>query len=240
MASVAGPRPPCGVHPSGSVVRGPAVQPSGVQPVQCPVTWVRRPGMRRSGRLVSTRPTSQSSGVRPRPSGRVRLLLPQAVALGTRSMWRLTLHHRNGSRSLWAAASSSGSVDGRGGLDAGDAAEGARRSVRGRWRTRAGLGEGGGRGCPLTDQAGQADARSARGWRLREGTGAGGSARLPHLPRGCRPRAGWATTVGGGRGACRPGGRAGGASGRTGGDGCAAPARPKHAGSAPGSAPAAL
>jgi hypothetical protein len=66
-----------GVHPSGSVVRGPAVRPvqcpvrpvsspPGVQSARCPVTWARRPG---SG----VRP----SGVHPsgvRPSGRVRLV----------------------------------------------------------------------------------------------------------------------------------------------------------------------
>jgi hypothetical protein len=58
MASVAGRCPASGVHPSGVVVPDPAVQPSGVQPVRCPVTWVRRPGVRRSGRLRSTRPVS--------------------------------------------------------------------------------------------------------------------------------------------------------------------------------------
>jgi hypothetical protein len=58
MASVAGRCPACGVHPSGVVVRGPAVRLSGVQPVRCPVTWGRRPGVRRSGRLLSTRPMS--------------------------------------------------------------------------------------------------------------------------------------------------------------------------------------
>jgi hypothetical protein len=49
MAPVAGLRPACGVHPSRSVVRVRlssrlVCSPSGVQPVRCPVTWVRRAG----------------------------------------------------------------------------------------------------------------------------------------------------------------------------------------------------
>jgi len=108
MASVAGPRPACGVHPSGFVVRCPAVQPSGVQPVRCPVTWfvVRGLAVQPSGgHPSSVRPCGvhlssvQPSGVRPRPSGRARLLPPQAVALGTRWGRRGNLHHGNGSRS---------------------------------------------------------------------------------------------------------------------------------------------
>jgi hypothetical protein len=66
VASVAGPRPPCGVHPSGSVVRDPAVQPSGVR---SPGFIVRDPA---SGRTVSTRPVSSrlvsTPSVRTRPS----------------------------------------------------------------------------------------------------------------------------------------------------------------------------
>jgi hypothetical protein len=69
------------------------------------------------------------------------------------------------------------------------------------------VGYGGG-ACPLSDQAGQAGVRSARRWRRAlwaqdEAAARGG--------RTCRVAAvgGWvATTVGGGRGACRPGGRA--------------------------------
>ena len=41
-----------------------------------------------------------------------------------------------------------------------------------------------------------------------QGTGGGRTARLPHRPRGCRPRDGWVTTVSGCRSACRPRGRA--------------------------------
>jgi hypothetical protein len=66
---------------------------SGCPAVRCPVTWGRRPERPAVGRLLSTRPASsrllsipcgvQPSGVCPRPSGRVRILPPQAVALGT-------------------------------------------------------------------------------------------------------------------------------------------------------------
>ena len=136
---------PSGVRSPGVVVRGPAghpssvqlcgVHPSGVQPVWC----------------------------RPRRSGRVRLLPHRAVASGTRPVRRGTRHHRNRSRSWWAAAPSSGSVDGRAGLGAGDAAGVARWSVGSRWRPgRVGCG---GRAYPLRDQAGQAGVRSAAGWR---------------------------------------------------------------------------
>ena len=90
-ASVAGRCPASGVPHPVSSSRCPAVQPSGIQPVRCPVTWVRRPGVRRSGRLRSTRPVSgplvstrpASAGwCPPRRSGCVRLLPYRAVALG--------------------------------------------------------------------------------------------------------------------------------------------------------------
>jgi hypothetical protein len=67
---------------------GPAVRPSGVHP-----SSVRPCGVHLS--------SVQPSGVRPRPSGRVRLLPPQAVALGTRWVRRGNLHHGNESRSQW-------------------------------------------------------------------------------------------------------------------------------------------
>jgi hypothetical protein len=128
---------------------------SGCPAVRCPVTWGRRPERPAVGRLLSTRPASsrllsipcgvQPSGVRPRPSGRVRILPPQAVALGTQveeAETRATLP-----TSGWSGG--------------------------GRWRTRAaGLGGGrGGRACPLSDQAGQAGAPSAPRRRLRGGHG---------------------------------------------------------------------
>jgi sugar/nucleoside kinase (ribokinase family) len=70
------------VHPFGSVVRDPAVQPVRCPAVRCPLTWFRRPrdtAVRPSG----VHPSSvQPSAVRPRPSGRVRLVPHQAVAWG--------------------------------------------------------------------------------------------------------------------------------------------------------------
>jgi hypothetical protein len=212
MTSVAGRCPPCGVHPSGVVVRGSAVQPSGVRPsgvqpsgvqpsgvqhVQCPARPV-------SSRLVSTRP----AGCCPPPSVRTRPSPPtpgggvgdQVGAVGN-------LYHRNGSRSWWAAASWSGSIDGRAGPDAGDAAGVARWSVGGG----GGPGPGGcGRRPRVPAEGPGRPGRRAerRRWRLRCGHRSG----LPRevaAPAAWLPSwAGWATTVGGGREGCRPGGRA--------------------------------
>ena len=83
MASVGGPRPACGVHPFGVVVRGPAVWCPAVwcpavrcpavrcPAVRCPVTWGRRPGP--AVRPAAVHPSSvQPSGVHPssvQPSG---------------------------------------------------------------------------------------------------------------------------------------------------------------------------
>jgi hypothetical protein len=212
MASVAGRCPASGVHPSGVVVPDPAVQPSGVQPVRCPVTWVRRPGVRRSGRLRSTRPVSSplvstrpasSRLVSARRSRCVRLLPYRAVALGP---GRCGGHPspRERVESRWAAAPLSGSVDGPAGPDASGAADSGVGQPGRRWRTRAPVGYGGG-ACPLSDHA-----RPACGAPV-----AGGGARhrmrlrreVADLLRGCRR--GWAaTTVGGSREACRPSGRA--------------------------------
>jgi hypothetical protein len=167
---------------------------SGVQPVRCPA--VRCPPVRWSAGCCP-----------PRPSGRVRLIPPRAVAFGTRSRRRGDRHHRNGSRSLWlprrrAARSTAQEAWGRATLP------------RSRWsvgvggRTRAGLGAGGGRACPLSDQAGQAGVRSARAWRRRCGHGRRLQREVAAPAAWLPTRAGWATTVRGGRGACRPGGRA--------------------------------
>jgi hypothetical protein len=99
---------------------GSVCPPSGVQPVRCPVTWGCRPG---SGgpdgwcppvqRPALWCPAVRCPAVRcpPRRSGRVRLLPQRAVALGSRPVRRGTHHHRNRSRSRWAAAPSSGSVN---------------------------------------------------------------------------------------------------------------------------------
>jgi hypothetical protein len=214
MASVAGPRPACGVHPSSSVVPGPAVQPvrcparpvsspSGVQPVRCPVTWVRRPGSVVRGPSSGVR----RSGVHPssvQPSG-VHPARPDASVSSHVRRWRWEPGRcgrgtapRERARSLWAAAPSSGSGVGRGGLEAGDAAEIA--SVGGGvGGDLAGLCAGGG-ACPLTDQAGPAGVLSARGWRLRCGHGSKPQREVA-VPAAWLPSwAGCATTVGGGRG----------------------------------------
>jgi hypothetical protein len=103
--------PACGVHPSGFGVRDPAVQPSGV----------RSPGMvvlqrvRRSAGCCPPVccPTVRCPAVRcpavrcpavwclPRRSGRVHLLPPQAVAVGTRSRWPGDRDHQNRWRPRW-------------------------------------------------------------------------------------------------------------------------------------------
>jgi hypothetical protein len=87
MASVAGSRPPCKV--STIRFRRPG---SGCPAVWCLARPVSSPsvsghlgsssGVRRSGRLLSTRPASGRLLFRPCPSGRVRLVPRQAVALG--------------------------------------------------------------------------------------------------------------------------------------------------------------
>jgi hypothetical protein len=82
--------------------------------VRCPVTRVRRPG---SGCPTGCCPPVRCPALccppvqRPAAwcpplhrSGRVRLLPPPAVAVGTRSRRPGNRHHRNGSRSPWAAA----------------------------------------------------------------------------------------------------------------------------------------
>src|SRR5215217_3885940 len=118
-----------------------------------------------------------------------------------------------------------------------------RRSGGGGWRTRAaGLGGGrGGRACPLSDQAGQAavsgrPSRAAARWaREQAAARAGGTGRVAAvLELGARPR--WVVVA-------EPDARVGGPGGVTGGaggDGHAAPARPRPAASAPSSLPAAL
>jgi hypothetical protein len=182
------------------------------RPVSGPLGWSSRaPG----GRPSAVHPCGvQPSGVGPRPSGRVRLLPAQAVALGTqveKAGTRATLP-----KSRW--------------------------SVGGRWRTRAaGLGAGrGDHACPLSDQAGRAGGRSARRGRLRGGHGSrlqrgDGSRRAAGVLGWVRDHGGWSSPrLTPGRGG--PGGARGGA----GGDGRAAPARPKPAANAPGSLPAAL
>jgi hypothetical protein len=123
---------------------GPAVRCPAVWRPACPVSspsGVRPSGVRPSGVHPSG---GQPAAVRPRRSGRVRLIPPRAVALWTRSVRRATC--TTGTVEVPVGVTPwSGSVDGRAGPDADDAAGVAHWSVGGRWRTRAGLGEGGGR-----------------------------------------------------------------------------------------------
>jgi hypothetical protein len=108
--------PACGVHPSGFGVRDPAVRPSGVRspgvvvqrvrrsavccpPVQCPAVWCL-----------------------PRPSGRVRHLYLRRWRWGPTRGGRATVSTGKGGGPGGCRAVD-GSIDGRGGRDAGDAAE---------------------------------------------------------------------------------------------------------------------
>jgi hypothetical protein len=242
VASVAGPRP-AGVSTepvSSSGIRRSG--PSSVQPVRCPAAWVRRPGS--DGRAVRYPPSPHPSGVRPsnvqtagvrpsgvrRPSGRVRLLLCQAVAVEPRSIRPGHPAPRERVKSPWAVAPSSGWVDGRG-LDAGDAAQLARRRVG----SAADPGRVGSGPAALARRPGRPGRRAQpRGWRLRCSAGAGGGAGLPHRPRGWRPGLGgrprWVVVAAAAAGVDGPAR----ATGRAGGDGRAAPARPRLAAGAPG------
>jgi hypothetical protein len=224
--------------PIRSVVRGPAVR-----PVRCPARpvsgrLVRRPG---SGvRPPGVHPSGvQPAGVRPR-SVRTRPSGPhQAVALGTGQGGTAPLPRERGQVPVdcrvvqrlestaeqartQATAPRSRMV---GGLSVADPGPG---WVRAAAALDAGLPGRPGRGAVRPSPA------AARG------TGGGRRARWPHRPRGCRPRAGWrprwVVVV---RPAARVGGP-GGADGLAGGDGRAAPARPRLAVSAPGSRPAAF
>ena len=137
---------PSAVHPSS--VQPPAVHPSGV----CP-----------SG--------VQPSGVCPRPSGRVRLLPLRRWRWGPGRGGRATLTTGRVEAPVAAGPSTARSTVAEAGTRA--TLPTSRWSVGGGWRTRAaGLGGGGGgRACPLSDQAGQAGVRSARRGRLRGGHG---------------------------------------------------------------------
>jgi hypothetical protein len=100
MASVAGRRPACGVHPSG-VVRDPR-RPCGVRPAGFIV--------RGSGGPAVCRPPS---GVRP---SAVRPVCPDASSWSHPGRCARQPSPQEPSRSRWAAAPSSGSVNGRAGL----------------------------------------------------------------------------------------------------------------------------
>jgi hypothetical protein len=181
---------------------------SGCPAVWCPVTWGRRPESPAVGRLLSARPASgcllstravSSCPVSARPSGRVRLLPPQAVASGPGRAGRATVTTGTGGGPGGCRAVD-GSIDGRGGPGRVRRCPRSRWSVGGRWRTRAaGLGTGrGGRAGPLSDQAGQAGVRSTRRGRRRGGHGS----RLQRevaAPAAWLASSGWGATTLGGR-----------------------------------------
>ena len=154
---------------------------SGSPAVRCPVTWGRRPVNPALGRLLSTRPASSRLASAPsRPDASVSSHA-QAVALGPgRGAGATVTTGTGGGPRVAAGPSTARSTVAEAGTRA--MLPTSRWSVGGRWRTRtAGVGGGrGGRACPLSDQAGQADARSAPRGRLRGGRGAGCSARWPH------------------------------------------------------------
>jgi hypothetical protein len=159
--------------PSRFVVRHPAVQPSGVRPLRCPVTRVRRPGSADPARCCPPvqRPALAVHPVRcpalccP-PSVRSRPSPPTSGAgVGTRSRRPGNPHHSNRSRSLWrpqprAAGSPAEEPWGQTALP---------RSCGGQSGVGGGPGRGGtgsgGRPCPLRDQAGRPACGAACGWR---------------------------------------------------------------------------
>jgi hypothetical protein len=181
---------------------GPAVQPSSVRPPG--VQRVQRPARPVSGRLVSTRPAACCP---PRPSGRVHLVPPQAVALGTRSLRRATCTIGTGRVPVGCHVlerlARRPSRPGRGRRCRGRALVSG-----GRWRPGPGCGRAATAALDrwATRQAGPAcgaPSLAAALW-TRSGLQREVAAAAAWLPSW----AGWATTLGGGRGACRPGGRA--------------------------------
>jgi hypothetical protein len=197
------------------------------------------PGVRRSGRLLSTRPVSSplvstrpaSSRLVSAPSVRcVRLLPYRAAALGPGRCGGVPVTTGTGRVPVGCRA-----VERFGRRPSRPGRERCCRlacwSAGRRWRTRAPIGYGGDHARPACGAPVAGGGARAQG----EAAARGG--------RTCRVAAvgAWmATTVSGGREACRPGGRARRADGRAGGDGRAAPARPRVAASAPGSLAAAL
>jgi hypothetical protein len=236
--------PACGVHPSGVGVRDPAVR--------CPVTWGRRPEGPAVGRLLSTRPASSrllsrrplssrllSAPVRPDASVSFHL---RRWRWGPGRGGRATVTTGTGGGPCGCRAVD-GSSYGRGGGDAGDAAQVAlvsgrsvadpgRRVGCGPRRPRLPAERPGRPGRRPEERPSWVAARWARERAAVPGGGTRGVAAV--LGLGVRPRcvvvAEPDARLGG------PGGATGGA----GGDGRAAPARPKPAASAPGSLPAAL
>jgi hypothetical protein len=186
------------------------VSASGVRPSRCPVTGLVVQRVRPSAvQPSSVQPSGvQPSGVCPRPSGRVRLLPCSGGGGGDQGRaGRPTVATGTGGGPGGCQAVD-GSSDGRGGRDAGDAAEVA--LVSGRWLADPGRRVGWGRRRPRlpAEQPGRPGRRSERPSRA-AARWARVQAAAPgcRMPRGWRPRAGCATTVGGRRRAGRPGGR---------------------------------
>jgi hypothetical protein len=253
MASVAGPRPACGVHPFGSGCPArPVSSPSGVR---CPARPVSghlgsSSGVRRSGRLVSTHPASgrvvstcpASSPLVSAPSVRTRPSPPTSGGgVGTRWVRRGNLPHGNGSRSRWLPRRRAARSAAEAWMTAGDATEVARWSVGCRRRIRpawvraavAALAR-----CPTRQ------ARPACGAHVAGGCAVGTERAAA---RGCRTAGvaavlGWVRDHGGWLSWSRRSGWTGpaGPMGLPASGGAAAPARPRLVASAPGSLPAAL
>jgi hypothetical protein len=197
-----------GVHPSGCVVR----RPGGVSSRPVSGQLVASSGVRPSSGLVSARPGS-SRAVSARPSGRVRLVPRPEATLGTRSVQRGSRYDCNGASCMWSAASPDGSVDGRGGLDAGATARVVRRAAGRRPQTWPDCTQAGAAAAldRRADRPGRPAHRAgARRWRLRQSGGASCSATLLHLPRGGRPglaaRLRWVVVVAPGARSGRPAG----------------------------------
>jgi hypothetical protein len=170
--------PACGVHPSGLGVRDPAVQPSGVRLPGVLVQSVRRsavycPPVQRPAVCCPSRAVSSRLVSAP--------VHPDASVSSHLRWWRWGPRvEEAGTRATLPKS---------------------RWPVGGGWRTRppGWVGAAAAALAHESDQAGQAGVRRAGRGRLRGGHGAGCSARWRHPPRGWRPRAGGATTVGGRR-----------------------------------------
>jgi hypothetical protein len=216
---------PSGVQSPGVVVRvsgDPAVC---CPPVRCPALWcppVQRP--------AGWCPPHQSAASVSSPTGRWREPRSVRRAPVTTGTDRVAggLPRR---RAVRSTAQQAGAADGR--------------CCRVRGLVSGGVGGGPGPGwvwrrrCPLRDQAGQAGVPSAPSLRRRCGTGGlrcEVAAPAAWLPSGLGGRPWWVVVVGPAAWVGGPGG----ADGLAGGDGRAAPARPRLAAGAPGSWPAAL
>jgi hypothetical protein len=209
----------------------PVSGPPGVQSARCPVRPVSSHLGSSSGiwRPAVWCPPVRCPAVRTCPSGP-----HQAVALGTGRCGKATRTTGAGPGPCRLPRPRAARADGREGPDAGDAAEVTHGRRGCRWWTRAGSGVA----AAVLDAAsrvGQAGVRSARRRRLREGTGGGCTGREAAVPgMGGRPLCVVVEVP-----AARVDGP-GGADGLAGGDGRAAPARPRQPASAPGLLPTAL